>query len=446
MASESGSPLLTFIRRLAAARGPGEPADGELLRRFAVQREESAFTALMHRHGPMVLGVCQSILQDSQDVEDAFQATFLVLVRKARAISKPGSVASWLHGVAYRLARRVRAEAARRHAHERQAVPMPGRDPREEVVWRDLRPLLHEEVARLPERYRLPFVLCYLEGKTNEEAADLLGVPKGTVLSRLSRGRERLRRRLTRRGLALTSALLAALLAHNAAAAAVPAALAEGTLRAAVVVVAGAESVGAITAPVLAHAEGLLRAALVAKLKVAAAILLAAALLGTGAGVLVYRAQNAAGEGAASAGQPPPGSAPREEARSKRQSPERRGEDKDGLRGAWRVATADQYGRRVEALKNRRLVFTGDRFTLNASDGEARGVLRSAAMEGRYTLEPGSPQPIDLIEPGWHLQGICALDGESLRLCLSEANAKRRPADFTSNAGSSQLLLVLKRE
>jgi RNA polymerase sigma factor (sigma-70 family) len=441
MPSESGGPLLTFIRRLATSHGPSDVADGELLRRFAVRREESAFVALMQRHGPMVLGVCQSILREGQDAEDAFQATFLVLVRKAGAIGKPASVASWLHGVAYRLATRVRAEAARRRARERQAVPMSSREPQEEVVWRDLRPLLHEEVARLPARYRLPFVLCYLDGKTNEEAADLLGLPRGTVLSRLSRARERLRGRLTRRGLTLTGGVLAALLAQNTAGATVPAALAENTVRAALTFAAGPGAVGSVAAPVAAYANGMLRAAFMARLRLTAVIALAIALAGAGAGRLAYQARTAGG---AAAGPPTP--VPWEDLRSKAQAPGRRAEDRDWIQGAWRVTAAEQRGRSLDVLKDRRLIFTDDRFTLSAGDGEARGVIPRAALEGNFTLEPGGPGRVDLIDQGWRLQGIYALEGESLRLCLSEANAKWRPTDFTTNPGSSQLLLTLQRE
>src|SRR5262249_38131300 len=147
------SPLLAFIRRIVALRTPCELTDSELLQRFAVQGDQWAFAALMHRHGPMVLGVCQSILHNVHDAEDAFQATFLVLVRKSRTVVKPASVASWLHGVAYRLAMKARTEAGLRRTHEKQAITAPTREPQEEVIWRDLRPILHEEVDRLPERY-----------------------------------------------------------------------------------------------------------------------------------------------------------------------------------------------------------------------------------------------------------------------------------------------------
>jgi RNA polymerase sigma factor (sigma-70 family) len=278
--------LLAFLRRLAVARPQSVLTDGELLQRFALEREESAFAALMQRHGPMVLGVCQSLLRDTADAEDAFQATFVVLVRKARVIGKPASVASWLHGVAYRLSMRLRTDAARRRAGEEKAVPMTTCTPQDEAAWSDLRPLLHEEVARLPDRYRLPFVLCYLEGKTNEEAAELLGWPKGTVQSRLSRGRERLRTRLTRRGLAPTGAVLAALLSQTAAQSVVPAALAEATLKAVMLLSAGARVAGAVSVRAAVCVAGL--QGVPGREKLATAVVLAILLSITGIGAAAW--------------------------------------------------------------------------------------------------------------------------------------------------------------
>jgi RNA polymerase sigma factor (sigma-70 family) len=445
MASESGGPLLAFIRHIAGSCPHSELTDGELLQRFAAQREEAAFTALLHRHGPMVLGVCQSILQDVHDAEDAFQATFLVLVRKPKAIGKPTSIASWLHGVAYRLAMKARTEAARRRSCERQVVTMPTGEPQDEVIWRDLQPVLHQEVDRLPQRYRLPFVLCYLEGKTNEEAADLLGWPRGTVLSSLSRARERLRQRLTRRGLGLTSGLLAAFFAQNTVQAAVPAPLAESTLQAALLFATGTRSIGGIAAPVLAYAEGMLHASLMAKLKLTAVILLTFAAVGVGASVLVYRVRD-------------PVQAP---VSPKLQSPEHTVEenptavtpasqplmpDKDRLQGAWIITAAQQHGRGVDGLKDRRLVFVDDRFTLSRGEGEVRGIIRTAQMEGTFDLELANPKRIDLIEGNWHLQGIYSLDEKTLTICVSEVNQGERPVEFTTKPGSSELLLFLSRQ
>jgi RNA polymerase sigma factor (sigma-70 family) len=178
--------VIGYIRRVAGPGDPGTPTDGRLLERFVRNKDESAFQALLQRHGAMVLGVCRRVLGDVHDAEDAFQATFLVLVRKARSIGKADSVGSWLYGVAYRTALKARADAARRRIHERQGGEMSNSDPLADVAWRDLRAVLDEELGRLPEKYKAPLVLCYLEGKTNEEAAQLLGWTKGTVSGRLA--------------------------------------------------------------------------------------------------------------------------------------------------------------------------------------------------------------------------------------------------------------------
>src|SRR5262249_48128930 len=155
--------------------------------------------ALVRRHGPLVLGVCRRVLRDRHAAEDAFQATFLILLRRARSLDRRGSVASWLYTVAYHVALRARADAARRPPPAR-PVPQPP-----EAGWADLQPVLDEELGRLPDSYRAVVVLCYLEGKTNVEAARLLGWPVGTVKGRLARARDLLRARLTRRGITLSA-------------------------------------------------------------------------------------------------------------------------------------------------------------------------------------------------------------------------------------------------
>jgi RNA polymerase sigma factor (sigma-70 family) len=187
--------FLRFFRRLAPESG--EPVDGELLARFARDGDQAAFEMLVHRHGPMVWSVCRRLLKDVHDAEDAFQATFLVLARKATTIRKHASAGSWLHGVARRVAAKVH-ESARRPREGRLPRPVP--DPGEEAAARELLPVLDEELARFPEKYRAPLVVCCLEGLTRDEAARLLRWPPGTVAGRLARGRERLRERLLRRG------------------------------------------------------------------------------------------------------------------------------------------------------------------------------------------------------------------------------------------------------
>jgi RNA polymerase sigma factor (sigma-70 family) len=180
----------------------GEPTDSQLLKRFARQQDEAAFAALVKRHGPMVLAVCRRILRDAHDADDAFQATFLVLVRKAPVIARPELLGNWLYGVAYRVAVKARIIAARRSERERQVPAMTLSDPLSDVTGRELRAVLDAELSRLPEKYRAPLVLCYLEGKTNEQAARLLGWPIGSISGRLARARELLRERLLSRGLA----------------------------------------------------------------------------------------------------------------------------------------------------------------------------------------------------------------------------------------------------
>jgi RNA polymerase sigma factor (sigma-70 family) len=193
-----------------------EQSDEDLLEQFlSGERAESqdAFRALVDRHGPMVLGVCRHVLSQHQDAEDVFQATFLVLARKGGTIRNRRVLAGWLHEVAFRKANKVRASAVQRRALERERVamlpPAIERDNQgQEAAWNELRPVLHAEVERLPEKYRIPVILSYLEGKTNEEVAELLEWPVGTVKGRLSRARDLLRSRLMRRGLTLAAAFL----------------------------------------------------------------------------------------------------------------------------------------------------------------------------------------------------------------------------------------------
>jgi RNA polymerase sigma factor (sigma-70 family) len=280
--------LLQFIRRLSRAAPVADSSDGGLLQRFVAHRDEAAFADLLYRHGPMVLGVCRRVLGDGPDVEDAFQATFLVLVRKAGSIQRQESVASWLYGVAARVSRQARLSAARRRGHERQAPVMPTTDERDAVEWRDLRPLLDEELERLPEKYRAPLVLCYLEGKTHEEAAQQLGWPSGTVCGRLARGRDLLRGRLVRRGVTLSAPALTVPLAAEATAA-LPTALFHSTKTAAMLFAAsGAMASGAVSAHAVALAEGALRAMLVHKLKNVTLLALALAFVGTAGAALAH--------------------------------------------------------------------------------------------------------------------------------------------------------------
>jgi RNA polymerase sigma factor (sigma-70 family) len=271
------SPVLNQLRRLAGRQADALP-DALLLERFVAERDEEAFEVLLWRHGGMVLSVCRRLLRREQDVEDAFQATFLALVRKARSIANREALASWLYKVAYRVALDAREAAARQPATEADAAE-PTVAPSEDPIWRDLAPVLDEELYRLPEKYRVPVVLCYLQGRTVDEAAQVLGCPRGTVGTRLARARERLRAQLTQRGVMLSVVTLTALLVQQATAAGPPAALVATTARLAALATAGH---AAATASVTALANGVLRAMFLGKLKMVGMATLAVTVLGLG--------------------------------------------------------------------------------------------------------------------------------------------------------------------
>jgi RNA polymerase sigma factor (sigma-70 family) len=275
-------PVLHYLRRVHAdAPGPGV-ADAELLRRFAAGRDEAAFELIVWRHGAMVLRVCRGVLRDARSAEDAFQATFLALARKAAAVARLAAPAGWLYRVARHVALKVRTADLRRTAREAVQVPRPDAPPADTAAESaELAALLHEEVDRLATRYRTPVVLCYLEGKTHEEAARELGWPKGTVAGRLARARDLLKRRLTRRGVAFPAAGLAAL-AGASADASVTGVLAAATARAA----AGYAAGGAATNTSVRLANGVLHAMLLKKITTAVLACLAAGLLVAGAGVI----------------------------------------------------------------------------------------------------------------------------------------------------------------
>jgi RNA polymerase sigma factor (sigma-70 family) len=273
-------------------------SEAQLLRRFAAG-DEAAFEVLINRHGPTVLGVCRRMLHDSRDVEDAFQATFLVLLRKAGGLRDPEAISPWLYGVACRVAARIRARAARRGAEERKGARPEVAPPDRDLEQRELRVLIDEEIQRLPERYRRPVVLCYLEGRTHEEAARKLRCSAGSLRGRLDRARRKLQDRLTRRGVA-PAAGLAALAAGSeaSAASAVPTPLVTATAAtlhraatASAVPVAGSASA-------LELADGVFRGMIVAKLKLATSFLAAAAIiLAVGTAWLMILAGSFAREG-----------------------------------------------------------------------------------------------------------------------------------------------------
>jgi RNA polymerase sigma factor (sigma-70 family) len=284
MATAQVDTLLRHIEKLAG-RGVGQWSDRQLLDEFATRGDETAFAELVARHGPMVLRVCRRVLHHEQDVEDAFQAVFLVLARNVRSIHKREALAGWLHGVAHRTAMKARRSAARRQNHEAQ-LRLRTNLCTSSPTWDEVQTVLNEEIGQLPEAFRSAFVLCVLEGKSGAEAAIELGCKEGTVKSRVNRARQVLRRRLAGRSIQLTALLAALSVAESAARASVSATLAQSTIRLGLLVAAGESAAGRIPSHVAALAAGVTRAMFLSKTKVITALLLVAGLLIAGAGAL----------------------------------------------------------------------------------------------------------------------------------------------------------------
>jgi RNA polymerase sigma factor (sigma-70 family) len=291
MATSPMSEVMHCLRRTVLLRDGAGLTDGQLLEHYVSRRDEAALAALVRWHAPMVWGVCRRVLRNWHDAEDAFQATFLVLVRKAASVVPREMVANWLYGVAHQTALKARATTAKRRARERQVMQMPEPAVADPDFWPELQPLLDRELSRLPDMYRVAMVLCDLEGKTRKEAARQLGVPEGTLAARVARGRVMLAKRLARRGLAVSGGALAAALAHNAASASAPTSVVVSTIKATGLFAAGqAAAPGVISVNVAALTEGVLKAMVFTKLKIATAVLLTVGLLGTGAGWLTHQA------------------------------------------------------------------------------------------------------------------------------------------------------------
>jgi RNA polymerase sigma factor (sigma-70 family) len=408
---------------IGVPRYSADCSDDDLLERFVTRRDEAAFAALVARHGPMVFGVCRRLLRHAQDTEDAFQATFLILIRKAASIGRRELLANWLYGVAARVAARARLVAAKRRTRETTDMERVARAEREPAESTELPLVIEEEVRRLPAKYRGPVVLCYLEGRTNEEAAGELHWPVGTVKGRLARAREMLRKRLTRRGLALSTAAFSAALSAEALAAPLPPVLVDSTLKAAMSFAAGdAAAAGLVSAQAAALTKGVLHTMFMTKMKMLAAMVLVLAVLVGGTGALSYHLVVT-------------------EADAKKT-------DKENIQGEWKVDSAkmngqDAAGEEGERIKNATFEFTANKLLTKFKD-ETR--------ESTYKLDPtAKPKTIDIefilndkvVET---TRAIYKLEGDTLTIRgKPHGGADERPTEFESKEGGGTMLIVLKR-
>ncbi len=286
MGDGRASEVLHYLRNLIGQRDGGGLRDGQLLARFVRDRDEAAFEVLVWRHGPMVLGVGRRVLHNLADAEDVLQATFLTLVRKAGTVGKGESLGSWLYKVAYRIALRAQARRAKTITDSRRIEDVPADDKDDEVVWRELRPLLDDAIARLPEKYRTVLVLCDLQGKTYREAAEQLGCPFGTVSTRVTRARQLLRRRLARHVPALSAGALSVALSRHAVSA-LPAPLTASVVRAAARMASDSKAAANIPSAHIADLmEGANQAMLMTRFKLVTmlAVIVVGLAIGAGAG------------------------------------------------------------------------------------------------------------------------------------------------------------------
>jgi RNA polymerase sigma factor (sigma-70 family) len=413
---------------LADLRPDGESmTDGELLARFLRSRDGDALAALVGRHAPMVWGVCRRLL-NHHEAEDAFQATFLVLVRKAADVREQ-TVANWLYGVARQTAVRLRATAAKRRRRETQMMNMP-EPTMPDIRDADLQRVVDEELSRLPDHYRGVVVLCDLEGMTRREAARQLGIPEGSVASRLARARVLLSKRLAQRGIVSSGGSAAAVLSVNSASASAPPALVASTIRAASLLAAG-QAAGAISANVAALTEGVVQTMFATKLKSALAVVLVVVTL-TGAVGMIYQTR---------AAEPPKDASKKAEEKPAPAlpTPQAAKTDRERMVGNWFITNEDSL------RQGEMWVITEDSILMHAKDLGLNTHHYAHRLDASknpkqidITITKGNGSPVGVIK------GIYVLDGDELRLCLGEMD-KDRPAAFPEKRKPGEVL-ILRRE
>ncbi len=443
------------LRRLCdsvRARDGAGLSDSQLLQSFIARRDEVAFEALVRRHGPMVLAVCRRVTGNEQDAEDSFQATFFVLVRKAGSLGSAELVGNWLYGVAYRTALKARTASARRQAQEKQVRLMPELKTEAEDIWLDLQPLLDRELNRLPDKYRVPVVLCELEGRTRKEVARRLRIPEGTLSSRLATARKMLAKRLARQGLAISGSTIGFALTQKSATACLPTSLINSTVKAAALIATGQLiAKGIVSSQVAALTEGVLKAMFLTKLKVAVGVILAIGMIGLGTGLLARPTLAAFME----ADSQPPQALPQDRDKEKNQwlsppavkVPNTPKTDKDRIQGTWAVVAAEFDGQDVtERVGGITAIFKGGRVDFSTK-------FLTGDVSITFQLDPTkNPKAIDFTLKSSALaetmKGIYEIKDDTLRFCvpIQKPKDQQRPQELKTAANSSLCLFVMKRQ
>lgn len=417
----TSSSAVRHIRRAATLNGD-DLSDAQLLDGFVTARDEVAFEALVRRHGPMVLGVCRRVVGNAADADDAFQATFLVLVRRAAAVANRDLLGNWLYGVAFRTSLEARSRMLRRREKERPVADLPDPAAQADDGRPELVALLDRELKRLPDKYRLPVVLCELEGASRKTVARRLGIPEGTLSSRLAAARQLLAKRLTRRGVTLGAATVAVALSQSDAPAMAPAPLISSTVRAAFDLAAGAS----VSAPIDALTQGVLQSMFRIKLKFTAVVLTAIVLA---AGALTYGVASFKPVAAAPQDTKTVGDKPKANGGKK--------SDKELLQGAWKVIDMKSGGPRPQE----KMVF------YFAKDKVYIGTAEQIEVEGDFTIDPTATPKQMTVKSSVQKQalvGIYELDGDKLKMAFTEKPGAARPKDF--DGGADSVAFTLERD
>jgi RNA polymerase sigma factor (sigma-70 family) len=447
MATSQMSEVILHLRRTVLLWDGAGLTDGQLLEDFISRRDEAALAALVGRHGPMVWGVCLRTLCNCHDAEDAFQATFLVLVRKAASIVPREMVANWLYGVAHQTALKARATAAKRKGRERQVTKMPEPAVAEQD---DLQPLLDDALSRVPDKYRSVIVLSELERKTRKEVAEQLGLPEGTVGSRLARAREILAKRLARHGLAASGGVSAAVLSQNVVSAGVPASMVTSTIKAASLFAAGkAAATGAISVRVAALTEGVLKTMLLTKLTGMKSLVGMLTVIALSIGLHYSFAQPPAEPTAKAQAQTP--DIRKTDMNDQPKAPSE--SDRKKLQGTW-VTVSGEAGGQPTPKEHRRPQwwhFEDDKLTIYSIDLR---FSKPEKTEYTYALAINqSPQFMEMTA-GRRLEGprtkppdgfkvIYKIEGNSLTIAQGREGL---PTEFKTKEGDGVIMTVLKRE